>query len=869
MKKKGFTLIEMIGILVILSLIVVLSVPTITSMLKKQNQKKYEDWLTNLYMAAEEYVETHREEFYEVNAGGTSYLSLQMLLDNGYLKSTVKEPTTGEAATKVGIIEVKQDTEKILKYKYVLIKDLGAIALSVGYKPDAADEPWTSKDVVITAYATTSPGIHVSEFSFDGGKTWQTSNKKTVQANGTWKVVARDKRFDKRSNVVTAIVKNIDKTAPTVAKATINLVTTKDITVNAVCEDSESGIRGYRFSKDGGANWTAEQTNKSYKFDDLKSDNYNIKVKCYNKAGLEKVSEPVTQKTEDIPVPTCTLNPSTGWTTSKTATIDWGKVPENSKLTWQYQVYSGVAKDGSTDLKNGEWITSTSQTKDITMSPVAGTSNGSIIIKTTDGVNTQTGSTCNIAYLDIDKPTCTLTLNKTSIEPNLELTVNYSDKIGKVATNGYSWTSATSGFGSEKTKTITSNGTYNVWVKDQAGNVGTCSKNVSNIASQYTITYNLNGGTNNASNPSIYYSGKGSTLYNPTKTGYTFQGWYTDSALTKQITSIPTTQTGNVTLYAKWSINSYTVTFKNGTTTLKTQTVNYGVAATSPANPTKSCYTFTGWDKTFSKVTSNLTVNAVFKINTYTVTFVNGLGTTLKTQTVNCGGSATAPANPTRTGYAFNGWSGTYTNVTSNRTITATWKDNTPPACPTISMSGGSTTTWKSGTTKVWYTNNSDIAKMEWFTNNNASATSTGTTYTSYGFKSTCTSSSTSTCTFTGSGLRRGIFRVYDAAGNYRDCYTATYKVDNVKPTISCSITTDKSKKRWNYKTTNSVPSGTRYHKVVVSTYATATYPTLETGYGTVYNPTSNPWFLRRTTKLTVKGTSVSNSGIYSNEASC
>lgn len=58
----------------------------------------------------------------------------------------------------------------------------------------------------------------------------------------------------------------------------------------------------------------------------------------------------------------------------------------------------------------------------------------------------------------------------------------------------------------------------------------------------------------------------------------------------------------------------------------------------------------------------------------YTVKFVDGLGTTLKTQDVASGGSASPPAAPTRTGYDFNGWSGTYTGVTSDRTITATWK---------------------------------------------------------------------------------------------------------------------------------------------------------------------------------------------------
>lgn len=60
---------------------------------------------------------------------------------------------------------------------------------------------------------------------------------------------------------------------------------------------------------------------------------------------------------------------------------------------------------------------------------------------------------------------------------------------------------------------------------------------------------------------------------------------------------------------------------------------------------------------------------------TYTVTFVDWNGTTLKTQTVEEGSNATPPSNPTRTGYTFIGWSESYTNVTSNLTIMAQYEE--------------------------------------------------------------------------------------------------------------------------------------------------------------------------------------------------
>lgn len=68
----------------------------------------------------------------------------------------------------------------------------------------------------------------------------------------------------------------------------------------------------------------------------------------------------------------------------------------------------------------------------------------------------------------------------------------------------------------------------------------------------------------------------------------------------------------------------------------------------------------------------------------YTVTFVDGQGKTLKTEKVESGKSATAPADPSRSGYTFTGWDKGFSKVTSNMTMTAQWKKNAEPA-PTVS----------------------------------------------------------------------------------------------------------------------------------------------------------------------------------------
>jgi hypothetical protein len=99
--------------------------------------------------------------------------------------------------------------------------------------------------------------------------------------------------------------------------------------------------------------------------------------------------------------------------------------------------------------------------------------------------------------------------------------------------------------------------------------------------------------------------------------------------------------------------------------------VAYGGDAVPPADPVREGYTFTGWDTTFDSVTSDMTVTALYQINTYTVTFVNFDGTVLDTQNVAWGQAATPPEVPARDGYEFTGWDMDFDPVTSNLTVTA------------------------------------------------------------------------------------------------------------------------------------------------------------------------------------------------------
>lgn len=127
---------------------------------------------------------------------------------------------------------------------------------------------------------------------------------------------------------------------------------------------------------------------------------------------------------------------------------------------------------------------------------------------------------------------------------------------------------------------------------------------------------------------------------------------------------------------------TYTVTFKDWDgTVLKTETVESGKSATAPADPSRTGYTFTGWDTSFETITSNLVVTATYSQNapveTYTVTFYDYDGVTvLGTSTVRKGDAATLPPAPSKAGADFIGWSGNYTNVSIDESVIAVYNDS-------------------------------------------------------------------------------------------------------------------------------------------------------------------------------------------------
>lgn len=161
------------------------------------------------------------------------------------------------------------------------------------------------------------------------------------------------------------------------------------------------------------------------------------------------------------------------------------------------------------------------------------------------------------------------------------------------------------------------------------------------------------------------------------KEGYTGR-LYRDADFLKPLTKDSKVKNGD-TVYVKWAINKYTVTFMDGEKVLKAFTnVTHGDTVTAPEVPEKDGKTFKGWDKDFSKVTSDLTINAVYDVDTFTVTFKDG-DTVLETQTVEYEAAATAPDTARLSppeGMHFAEWDKDFSKVTEDIEVSAVYEIN-------------------------------------------------------------------------------------------------------------------------------------------------------------------------------------------------
>ncbi len=201
----------------------------------------------------------------------------------------------------------------------------------------------------------------------------------------------------------------------------------------------------------------------------------------------------------------------------------------------------------------------------------------------------------------------------------------------------------------------------------------------------YTVKYNANGGTggSTASSSHTYDEAKPLTPNGFTKTGYTFMGWATSTAGAvtyedeESVSNLASEYGATVTLYAKWTVNSYTVKYdaNGGTGSTAPSSHTYDEAKTLTANGfTRTGYTFSGWatetdggvvyedEESVSNLASEdgavVTLYAAWTPHTYTVSYDanGGTGSTAPSSHTYDEAKALTANGFSRTGYTFAGW---------------------------------------------------------------------------------------------------------------------------------------------------------------------------------------------------------------------
>ncbi len=261
--------------------------------------------------------------------------------------------------------------------------------------------------------------------------------------------------------------------------------------------------------------------------------------------------------------------------------------------------------------------------------------------------NTAVPVTFNVTVQDTTAPVITITGDNPM---NISQDSTYAEQ-------GAVWTDAVDGTGSAIVGGDTVNtaipGTYTVTYNqtDAAGNAAVQATRTVNVIPTYTITFDSAGGTPVANITQAF----GSTITapaDPTKDGYTFAGWSP---------AVPSTMPLNgAALTAQWTANEYTITFDSaGGSAVASITQAFGTDVTAPADPTRDGYTFAGWNPAVPSTMplNGAALSAQWTTNEYTITFDSAGGSAVASITQAFGSTITAPADPTKDGYTFAGWS--------------------------------------------------------------------------------------------------------------------------------------------------------------------------------------------------------------------
>ena len=424
----------------------------------------------------------------------------------------------------------------------------------------------------ITVHITYGNNSFEKQYKKETDENWTTVTDEAVNFTVTENVAIHARYSDGTNSfkTVTYNIQNVDNVAPNAFNLT-ETHTTNSITVGAETTDTASegalstiaGMLRYEYRIYKNEAWEGWQTEN--KFTGLTTGKYKVQARAIDKAGNQTYSTNTpwitlnSVSTEDI---TISSSPTTPRNTESTGTQNGiAKGPITVSITYGNNSYTRQYKIGT----NGSWKNVTGTTASFTV-----TENVAIYARYYDGTNGFQTQSYNIQNVDNVAPTIS-SYNATVSKNVITATCTATDTASTGASNTtagilrYEYSNGGTTYQTSNTFTVSTAGTYTIYMKaiDKAGNQTIVNKQVT--VSSYTVTYNANGGSGAPASQTAI-SGINLTLSStvPTRSGYTFLGWSTDSNATTATYAKGTTYTANVstTLYAVWKTDSETISGK-------------------------------------------------------------------------------------------------------------------------------------------------------------------------------------------------------------------------------------------------------------------------------------------------------------------
>ena len=579
MNKNGFTLVELLVAISILAILTALAIPTLRAFQDSNSKTQYITYKKSLNTSGKLYNDSYSEDLFGNALFGCQKVDLTELIYKRLAKDIELNDVSCNISTKDSFVIVKKyDNE--FKYQSSLYCENSKHVEQYSDKENIISDcindtgvPWIDIESINNTDKNSKNKSVIIKLLDNYGFTakqvvnyaWSTSESAPAASSSIWKKYGYNNQV-KKTTGGTVILKSNSITIPESSTGYYYLYV-KPIKVQNILNQSFTEIKKYgpfRFDH------TAPKCNQITVTPNISVNSYSKEVKF----DISYVSSLDDLKSYDFLI-------------SYDDGVHWTTVKKNADKS--YTSYT-VDKDGDIRYR---------------------------LVNLVDYAGNETSECAKsgVFHRDNNPPTCTIGVvgTKSGTSGYYYVTTRASVNSGEIAdlTFGIK-TKESKEYNNIRDIMIDTDGNSNIYgyVKDKAGNEGSCNKSIT-TTKKYTITFNGNGGTANPTTKKVYWGDRISSLATASRKGYTFNGWYTASTNGSKISADAIMPRKNITYYARWNPKSVTVTFDcNGGEGGGTETFTYDKTGQKFSKTcTLSKYNLEGWKKDKNATSIDYDVN--------------------------------------------------------------------------------------------------------------------------------------------------------------------------------------------------------------------------------------------------------------------